>query len=67
VELHLGKRGSRVKRDRNFRFVVMEQSDHTFSTRASQRMVVEIVRDHLDRQQQAGVDWAGMSGRVATT
>ena len=67
VEFHLGKRGSSMKADGNFRFVMMEQSDHTFSTHASQRTVIEIVRDHLARQQQPAVEWGGMPGRAATT
>jgi alpha-beta hydrolase superfamily lysophospholipase len=67
VELHLGKGGSSMKADPNFRLVMMEQSDHTFSAHASQRMVIEIVRDHLARQQQPAAAWGGVPGRVATT
>ena len=66
VEFHLGNRGSRMKGDPNFRMVMMEHSDHTFSTHASQRMVIEIVREHLQQQQQP-VEWSALPGRVATT
>jgi hypothetical protein len=67
VEFHLGKRGSRLKADPNFRLVMMEHSDHTFSTHASQRMVIDIVRDHLDQQQQPAPAWGGIPARVAAT
>jgi len=68
VEFHLGDRGTRLHGDPNFRMVLMEHSDHTFSTHASQRMVIDIVRDHLDhQQQQPAANWSGLPGRVAIT
>jgi alpha-beta hydrolase superfamily lysophospholipase len=68
VEFHLGHRGTRLHDDPTFRMVLMEHSDHTFSTHASQRTVVEIVRDHLDRQQhQPAAKRSCLPGRVAVT
>jgi pimeloyl-ACP methyl ester carboxylesterase len=67
VEFHLGNRCGRMKADPNFRLVMMEHSDHTFSTHGSQRMVIDIVRDYLDQQQQPAVTWDGVPGRIATT
>jgi alpha-beta hydrolase superfamily lysophospholipase len=68
VEFHLGHRGARLNGDSNFRMVLMEHSDHTFSTHASQRMVIDIVQDHLDRQKhQPAGNWGGLPGRVAVT
>jgi pimeloyl-ACP methyl ester carboxylesterase len=68
IEFHLGCRGSRMQGHPNFRMMLMEHSDHTFSTHASQRMVIDIVRDHLDQQQpRPDVEWGALPGRVATT
>ncbi|MGZ5786234.1 MAG: hypothetical protein ACXWJM_09970 [Ramlibacter sp.] len=67
VEFHLGSRGSRMQGEPNFRMVVMEHSDHTFSTRSSQRVVIDIVRDHLEQQHKRPVEWSALPGRVATT
>jgi alpha-beta hydrolase superfamily lysophospholipase len=66
VEFHLGKRAGRLKADPNFRLVMMEQSDHTFSTHCSQRAVIDLVRNHLDQQQQPAMARGDMPGRVAT-
>lgn len=56
-----------MKTDPNFRLVMMEHSDHTFSTHANQRMVVDVVRDHLGQQQQPAMSWGAIAARVATT
>jgi pimeloyl-ACP methyl ester carboxylesterase len=67
VEFHLGTRASRMRDDPNFRMVTMEHSDHTFSTHASQRTVIDIVRDHLEQQRKAAVEWNELAGSVAAT
>lgn len=67
VEFHLGRRGSRLGRDPNFRMVMVEDADHTFSTVASQRVVIDTVREHLDQLHQASDQWAPLPGLVATT
>jgi hypothetical protein len=68
VQFHLGHRGARLGGDPNFRMVTMEHSDHTFSTQASQRMVIELVQAHLDHQQhQCAGNWSGLPGRIAIT
>ncbi len=48
VEFHLGSRGNQLRDDPNFRFVIVEDSDHTFSPLASQRYVIDTVIEHLD-------------------
>ena len=67
VEFHLGRRGSRLRRDRNFRMVMVEDADHTFSMVASQRVVVDAVREHLDNLHRVSPQWAPLPGLVATT
>ncbi|MEJ6022199.1 alpha/beta fold hydrolase [Ramlibacter sp. PS4R-6] len=48
VEFHLGSRGARMRGHPNFRMVLIEEADHTFSTVASQRGLLDAVRQHLD-------------------
>lgn len=48
VEFHLGSRGSRMRGQPNFRMVLIEEADHTFSTVASQQALIGVVREHLD-------------------
>jgi pimeloyl-ACP methyl ester carboxylesterase len=48
VEFHLGMRGNKMRGDPNFRFVIVDDSDHTFSPLASQRKVIETVVGHLE-------------------
>jgi hypothetical protein len=67
VEFHLGRRGSRMKGHANFRMVMVEDSDHTFSTQASQRIVIDTLKEHLEKQHQPPVEWSALPGRVATT
>ena len=67
VEFHLGRRGSRLRRDPHFRMVMVEDADHTFSTAASQRVVIDTVREHLDQLHQASEQWTPLPGLVATT
>ncbi|NPC57364.1 alpha/beta fold hydrolase [Caenimonas soli] len=67
VEFHLGRRGSRLRRHPNFRMVMIEDADHTFSTVASQRAVIDAVREHLDLLHLASEQWAPLPGLIATT
>jgi hypothetical protein len=67
MEFHLGRRGSRMKGHANFRMVMIEDGDHTFSTQASQRAVIEAIKEHLEKQHQPAVERAALPGRVATT
>ncbi|MBG9390071.1 alpha/beta hydrolase [Caenimonas aquaedulcis] len=48
VEFQYGIGGSRLKGDKNFRMVIVDDCDHTFSTSYSQKMVIEIVARHLE-------------------
>ena len=67
VEFHLGRRGSQMKRQRNFRMVMIEDSDHTFTTVASQRAVIEIIVRHVESQHGQAREWPAIAARVATT
>ncbi|HSI53672.1 MAG TPA: alpha/beta fold hydrolase [Ramlibacter sp.] len=49
MEFHFGTGGSRLRNDPHFRMVVVDDSDHTFSTRQSQQNVIGIVQRHLLR------------------
>jgi pimeloyl-ACP methyl ester carboxylesterase len=48
VEFHLGTRGRRLGRDANFRMVVVQQADHTFSRSEGRQVVLATVREHLE-------------------
>lgn len=50
IEFHFGPEGSRMDGDPNFRMVVVEGCDHTFSNGAAQRVLIETVRAHLQRK-----------------
>lgn len=67
VEFHLGRRGRRLRKDPRFRMVMVEDSDHTFSTVDSQHAVIETVREYLDALHRPAQDWSALTGRVATT
>jgi hypothetical protein len=49
MEFHLGKNGSGMRSVPRFRFVVVDGADHTLSDRASRRVVIDLVLQHLDR------------------
>jgi pimeloyl-ACP methyl ester carboxylesterase len=67
IEFHLGPRGSLMRGEPGFRMAIIEDSDHTFSTVASQRAVIDIVRQHLDASAAAPHANATVRVRVATT
>ncbi|MDP3759612.1 MAG: alpha/beta fold hydrolase [Ramlibacter sp.] len=50
IEYHFGQRGSRMAGDPGFRMMVVEGCDHTFSSRAGQRLLIETVRRHLEQK-----------------
>lgn len=50
IEFHFGPNGSRMAGDPNFRMVVVEGCDHTFSSGAGQRVLIETVRRHLEQK-----------------
>jgi alpha-beta hydrolase superfamily lysophospholipase len=47
VEYHFGKCGRRLRGDKHFEMMLVEDSDHTFSGMASQREVIAAVQLHL--------------------
>jgi alpha-beta hydrolase superfamily lysophospholipase len=49
MQFHLGLDASRMRGHKGFRMVLVPQADHTFSTVASQRALLAVVRDHLNR------------------
>lgn len=48
IEFHFGVRGSRLRNDTNFRMVVVEDSDHTFSRAKAQQLTISTIQEHLD-------------------
>jgi alpha-beta hydrolase superfamily lysophospholipase len=67
MEFHLGRRGARMKGRPGFRMVLIEDADHTFSTVASQRAVIDTVRSHLDARHHESQAPSPLQARVATT
>jgi pimeloyl-ACP methyl ester carboxylesterase len=49
MELHLGRNGSAMRGVPQFRFAVVEGTDHTLADGVSQRRVIELVRQQLDQ------------------
>lgn len=50
IEYHFGQQGSRMAGDPNFRMIVVEGCDHTFSSRMGQQVLIETVREHLEQR-----------------
>ena len=50
VEFQFGRLGSRMQGNPNFRMVLVEESDHTFSDSESQRFVIYTVQEHLKKR-----------------
>ena len=50
VEFHFGTLGSYMRGDANFRMIVVEETDHTFSNTEAQQYVIGAVHQHLERQ-----------------
>jgi hypothetical protein len=50
IEYHFGQRGSRMAGEPNFRMIVVEGCDHTFSSRAGQHVLIDTVRQHLEQK-----------------
>jgi pimeloyl-ACP methyl ester carboxylesterase len=67
MEFHLGRRGARMTGRPGFRMVLIEHADHTFSTVASQRAVIETVCSHLDARHRESQAPSPLPARVATT
>ena len=49
VETHLGANASRLRRERNFRFEVVDGADHTFTPLWAQRKLGEMLMEHVAR------------------
>ncbi|HQS31790.1 alpha/beta hydrolase [Polaromonas sp.] len=50
VDFHFGTLGSYMRGAANFRMVIVEETDHTFSNTAAQQHVIGAVYQHLERQ-----------------
>lgn len=50
IEFHFGRTGSQMAGDPHFRMVVVDDCDHTFSSGAGQRILIETVRRHLEQK-----------------
>ena len=48
VEFHFGTRGRRLRADPNFRMVLVQDADHTFSRSHAQQFVLAVLREHLE-------------------
>jgi hypothetical protein len=48
MQFHLGSGGAKMRGHAGFRMVLIPGADHTFSTVASQRALVRVLREHLD-------------------
>jgi hypothetical protein len=68
VEFHLGPGGSKMRGQANFRMELIGEADHTFSTMASQRALLRVVREHLDGVHESRAAQPRVAARpVATT
>ena len=50
LDFHFGPLGSHMRGNPNFRMIVVEQTDHTFSNANSQQVVIAAVQDHLEKR-----------------
>jgi pimeloyl-ACP methyl ester carboxylesterase len=50
LEFHLGRRGNRMKGSPNFRMLLVDDCDHTFSSEQSQQFVINAMLEHLRRR-----------------
>jgi pimeloyl-ACP methyl ester carboxylesterase len=50
LEFHLGRRGKRMKGSPNFRMILVDDCDHTFSSEQSQQFVINTMQEHLKRR-----------------
>jgi alpha-beta hydrolase superfamily lysophospholipase len=48
LDFHFGPMGSHLRGNPNFKMIVVEQTDHTFSNADSQQIVIAAVHDHLE-------------------
>jgi pimeloyl-ACP methyl ester carboxylesterase len=49
IEFQLGSKGSRMRGKPHFKMAFVEGTDHTFSNSDSQKLVINIVQEHLDK------------------
>jgi alpha-beta hydrolase superfamily lysophospholipase len=50
LDFHFGPLGSHLRGNPNFKMMVVEGTDHTFSNADSQQVVIAAVQDHLDKR-----------------
>lgn len=54
MQFHLGRGASRMRGHRGFAMALIPDADHTFSTVASQRALMAVLREHLNRLHETG-------------
>lgn len=54
MQFHLGLDAGRMRGHKGFRMVLVPEADHTFSTVASQRALLAVLREHLNRLHESG-------------
>jgi len=52
LDFHFGPMGSHLRGNPNFRMIVVDKTDHTFSNADSQQVVIAAVQEHLDKRLQ---------------
>ena len=52
LDFHFGPLGSHLRGNPNFKMIVVEQTDHTFSSVDSQQVVIAAVHEHLEKRMQ---------------
>jgi pimeloyl-ACP methyl ester carboxylesterase len=67
IEYHVGPDGARLKNDKNFHMMLIEDADHTFSTEACQHAMIAAVREHLDAAHARPAAQNSLQTRIATT
>jgi pimeloyl-ACP methyl ester carboxylesterase len=50
LDFHLGPMGSHLRGNPNFKMIIVERTDHTFSNADSQQVVIAAVQDHLENR-----------------
>jgi pimeloyl-ACP methyl ester carboxylesterase len=49
METHLGKKASKMRREPNFRYVILDGADHTFTAEAARQHLLGTLRGHFEQ------------------
>ena len=50
LDFHFGPLGSHMRGNPNFKMIIVEKTDHTFSNADSQQVVIAAVQEHLEKR-----------------